>query len=119
MSLPLSDESVSMLASYQRGLRSNSDLAAWLTQMEYDNSVSFDEKDELARLNLILTEALEGLRPGDQILQEVSALLACALDAPKIVTMRTSSATTWQIVPTTDAGSPVQLVDISRETVAS
>ena len=114
MTATMSEESLSMLEGYRRGLRSNSELAEWLAQAEYNDTLSAIEKDALAGLRLIVVESIEGRRPNDEVLESVSALLAKEVGDSQLLTKRTSSATSW---PTgskvTAATSPVRLVDIS------
>lgn len=95
------------LQRYVDGRISNAELAEWLVATEYDDELPQGERDELAQLRLIVTEVEEDLRPSEEVLKAVSAVLAAA-EHRTVVAVRTSSST--RIHPgtvITAAGSPV------------
>lgn len=54
------------------------ELAGWLAQAGYDLDLPEAERDELARVDLVVTEVLESLRPEPEAMEAVSELLALA-----------------------------------------
>jgi len=64
------------LSRYVAGALSRDELAEWLTQAEYDEDLPVEERDELARIGLVVVEVAEGARPTEQILTSVESLLA-------------------------------------------
>ena len=109
----LSAEARSFLQEYERGNRSNPELAEWLVQVEYDTSLQSEERDTLAGLRLVVLEEAEGLRPKEEVLNAVAAILAFEEDQT-ILTVRTSSSTKWDEQDRlTESGSPVLHAGIS------
>src|SRR3972149_10366240 len=109
----LSAEARSFLQEYERGNRSNPELAEWLVQVEYDTSLQSEERDTLAGLRLVVLEEAEGLRPEEEVLDAVAAILALEKDQT-ILTVRTSSSTKWEEQDRlTESGSPVLHAGIS------
>lgn len=98
---------------YVQGQVSNTELAEWLVQTEYDTAMPRNERDRVARLRLIVIEAEEGLRPIEEILQAVLSLLAKIDPAATVIAMRTSAATErYGGTAVTATASPVQHVGI-------
>ena len=91
----LSAEARSILQEYERGNLSNAELAEWLVQVEYDTSLQSEERDTMAGLRLVVLEEAEGLRPKEEVLDAVAAILALEEDKTRL-TARTSSSTTWE-----------------------
>ncbi|MBI2912970.1 MAG: hypothetical protein HYY03_03525 [Chloroflexi bacterium] len=113
MTTRLSPDSRGTLQRYVDGRISNAELAEWLVAAEYDDELAQGERDELARLRLIVTEVEEDLRPADEILKAVSAILAVTEDKI-VVAVRTSSSThTKPGSAVTAAASPVQHAGIA------
>ena len=110
----LSPGSKAQLRRYVDGQLSISELAEWLVQMEYDPDVAGEERDALAQIRLTLIEASEGLRPKDDILEGVSAILALSEPQARVMVYRSSSATSWERESVfTTTGSRVQHAGIS------
>jgi hypothetical protein len=76
MTQELSRDAMKTLQRYRDGRLSDNELDRWLTETEYDDDVSRGERDRLALLRLFLIEAGEGLRPKQELLDEISSLLA-------------------------------------------
>jgi len=91
----LSAEAMSVLQEYERGNLSNPELAEWLVQVEYDTSLQSEERDLMAALRLVVLEEAEGLRPKEEVLDAVAAILALESPDKNLVTKRTSSSTRW------------------------
>src|SRR3972149_7766149 len=89
----LSAEARSFLQEYERGNRSNPELAEWLVQVEYDTSLRSEERDTLAGLRLVVLEEAEGLRPKEDVLDAVAGILAFESPDKRVLTGRTSSST--------------------------
>ncbi len=93
MAIRLSQDSQSVLHRYVKGQLSNPELAEWLVQVEYDQDIPQDERDDLAQLRLIVTEAEEQIRPVEQILEKVAAMLVASDPRRQVIARRTSSST--------------------------
>lgn len=50
-------------------------LSEWLVQVEYDDDLSPEERDALARIRLTAIEAAEGLCPEAEVVKDVSSML--------------------------------------------
>ncbi len=112
--MQLSQDTRAVLQRYAKGQLSNKDLAEWLVQVEYDPDIPASERDELARLRLIVIEVSEGLRYAEHILEAAAALLAASEPEGRFDTIRTSSSTTWRRErEVTESASPVQYVGIA------
>jgi hypothetical protein len=113
MAAQLSPDSRLVLRQYADGQISIRELAEWLVQAEYDLDMPEEERDILAGIRLTLIEVSEGLRPKDDILENVAAALALSTPNATVVTVRSGSATKWDGEPTfTAAPSGVQRVGI-------
>lgn len=78
MGSQLSPESIDMLRRYEsRGIGLVA-LSDWLVRAEYDEDLSREERDRLARIRLTAIEAAEGLCPEADVFKDVAA----ALDTP-------------------------------------
>lgn len=114
MPTQLSADTRVLLRQYVDGQLSIAKLAEWLVQMEYDSDVTGEERDVLAQIRLTLIEASEGLRPKDDILESVAAALALSDPETRIITDRSSSATSWEReAALTTTSSRVERVGIS------
>ncbi len=78
MAIKLDPETEIALRKYAAGELTVTEFAGWLASAEYDNDLPEEERDELARVSLMVIEAMEKLRPADQILEAVQDLLALA-----------------------------------------
>lgn len=78
MNIRLDDETVMTLRQYADGQLNVTDLARWLASAEYDEQLPIQERDELARISLMVLEAQENLRPADEIMENVTQLLSRA-----------------------------------------
>lgn len=110
----LNVEVCAMLQRYLDGELSNAELQEWLAQIEYDDDVSGEERDELARVRLIAVEVAEQRRPPDAVLESVAAALAAFRPAQVVLAFRSASATVWEGEPVFSAApSRPQRVGIS------
>lgn len=91
----LSAEATWILQEYERGNLSNPELAEWLVRVEYDTSLQSEERDALAGLRLVVVEEAEELRPKEEVLDAVAGILAAESPNERLLTVRTSSSTTW------------------------
>ena len=82
MSVKLSPNTAQTLEAYAADRLDIRELAAWLAQAAYDADIPAEERDELARVDLVLTEVLEDLRPQDEVATVVNELLHAASVAP-------------------------------------
>lgn len=78
MPVKLSPRTVETLEAYSAGRADIRELAEWLAQAAYDLELAADERDELARVDLVVTEVRENLRPEDEARRAVNALLPSA-----------------------------------------
>ncbi len=109
----LSAEERWILQEYERGNLSNPELAEWLVRVEYDTSLQSEERDALAGLRLVVVEEAEGLRPKEEVLDAVAGILAVESPDERVLTVRTSSSTTWDQRIVTGATSRAQHAGIS------
>lgn len=109
----LSAEARWILQEYERGNLSNPELAEWLVRVEYDTSLQSEERDALAGLRLVVVEEAEGLRPKEEVLDAVAGILAAESPDERVLTVRTSSSTTWDQRIVTGAASRAQHAGIS------
>ena len=62
------DELRSLLSAYLKGRKSMRDLAAWLATVDWDSpEVSGELRAAIGRIELLVTETLEGLRDEDKL----------------------------------------------------
>lgn len=78
MVVKISPETRETLEAFASGRIDMLELAGWLAQAGYDLDLSEGERDELARVDLIVTEVREQLRPAPEALASVNELLALA-----------------------------------------
>ena len=78
MAVKLSPQSIEALEAFASGRMAAREFARWLTVAAYDDDLSEQERDELARVDLLLHESLEGLRPASEALAVAEELLSLA-----------------------------------------
>jgi hypothetical protein len=74
----LSPASTDMLRRYTSRAIDLAALSEWLVQAEYDDDLSREERDVLARLRLTTIEAAEGLCPETEVVKDVASTLGAA-----------------------------------------
>ena len=109
----LNPEARSILQQYEKGNVSNPELAEWLVQAEYDSALGPEERDTLAGLRLVVLEEAEGRRAKEDVLDTVAGILASESAEKRILTVRTSSSTSWNQQVFTGATSPARRAGIS------
>jgi hypothetical protein len=85
----------SVLRQYVDGRLTTSELDAWLSEAEYDDSVPAPIRDLLASVRLVIVEAGEGLATKDDVLTTVALALASMDPQNPILMQRANSSTTW------------------------
>lgn len=107
MAVQLTSETQAQLRRYVKGDLSNAELADWLAGAEYDDELAQSERDELARISLVLIEVQEGRRDPEQllILNAVADLLASTNSGQPVIAARSGSDTAWSSEPTLTATS--------------
>ncbi len=75
MAVKLSPQTTERLEAYASARLDIGGLAAWLAQAAYDDALGAEERDELARVDLIVSEVRENLRPEVEVRRAVSELL--------------------------------------------
>jgi hypothetical protein len=103
MVVQLTSETQTQLRRYVKGDLSNAELADWLAGAEYDNELPQSERDELARVSLVLIEIQEGRRERAQLLNAVAELLASTTSGQPVIAVRSGSDTAWSSEPTLTA----------------
>lgn len=83
MAVKLSPKTTATLEAYAAGLLDIRQLAAWLAQAAYDDELGTEERDELARVDLVVTEVRENMRLEDEARRAVSELLPSSTSAPR------------------------------------
>jgi hypothetical protein len=66
MAVELSPKTVETLEAYAEDRLDIRQLAAWLAQAAYDDELDTEERNELARVDLVVTEVREKMRPEDE-----------------------------------------------------
>lgn len=83
MAVKLSPITVETLEAYAADRLDIRQLAAWLAQAAYDPELVADERDELARVDLVVTEVRENMRSEEEARPAVSELLPSSTSAPR------------------------------------
>ena len=83
MAVKLSPKTTETLEAYAADRLDIRQLAAWLAQAAYDDELGTEERGELARVDLVVTEVRENMRPEDEARRAVSELLPSSTSAPR------------------------------------
>ncbi len=75
MAVKLSRKTTETLEAYAAARLDIGRLAAWLAQAACDDELGAEERDELARVDLIVSEVRENMRPEAEARRAVSELL--------------------------------------------
>jgi hypothetical protein len=81
MAVKLSPKTTDTLEAYAADRLDIRQLAAWLAQAAYDDQLGTEERGELARVDLIVTEVRENMRPEDEARRAVGELLPSSTNA--------------------------------------
>lgn len=81
MAVKLSPKTTETLEAYAADRLDIRQLAAWLAQAAYDDQLGTEERGELARVDLIVTEVRENMRPEDEARRAVGELLPSSTNA--------------------------------------
>jgi hypothetical protein len=81
MAVKLSPKTTETLEAYAADRLDIRQLAAWLDQAAYDDQLGTEERGELARVDLIVTEVRENMRPEDEARRAVGELLPSSTNA--------------------------------------
>jgi hypothetical protein len=83
MAVKLSPKTTETLQAYAGDHLDIRQFAAWLAQAAYDDELGTEERDELARVDLVVTEVRENMRPEEEARRAVSALLPSSTSTPR------------------------------------
>jgi hypothetical protein len=75
MRVKLSPETVETLEAYASNRLDINQFASWLATSAYDDKLGVAERDELARVDLVVTEVRENIRPEAEARRAVDELL--------------------------------------------
>lgn len=74
-------EFADILTAYLMGWKNIRDCAEWLSGIDWDSSLSQEIKKSAGRMELLITEILEGLRPEVEFWQEAAKFVAKESDS--------------------------------------
>lgn len=90
-----SESPASVLRQYVDGRLTIVELDRWLSESEYDDSLSIPMRNLLATIGLVVHEVGEGLAEKDEILTAVALALASLEPSEPVISQRSSSNTSW------------------------